>query len=332
MQTVYKPGSFITFVDGKATTFTKDNPFFAKVVDLYKAKKWDKIREYFDLKNYVFKFTQGRVKVGDNVVLFDDKEIHNEVGNRIIQFLKESVDIAPLCKFLENLMSNPEEHVKEDLFLFLENNQLPVTEDGGFIAYKLVKDDYSPYYHSGEERYKVGSEVTFPREKCYNGRTECGGQGLYFGRKEYWNGSFDDEGRYTGSGKMLIVKIMPQDVTSVPSGEQGRKGVCCKMTVLNHYESVVDDVYNRAVFGIKEYVRPEVVEEMNNISEALEDEIIADEYIEKVAQKIHNSYKPAKPARKIMRDAKGHFLSKRAMLARMPKRDKNGRFIAKKRR
>jgi hypothetical protein len=320
LKTVYKPGSFITFVDNKATTFTKDNPFFDRIVELYKEKKWDEIKDYFNLKNYVFKYSNGRIKVGDEVVLYDNKEVHNEIATRILQFLKEGIDIAPLCLFLENLWNNPEEHVRQDLFLFLENNQLPITDDGGFVAYKLVKNDYSPYYMSGmKERYHVGFDVTYPREQCYNGRTECGGGGLYFARKEYWSSvSFDEQNRYSGDGRMLIVKIMPQDVTSVPAGEGGRKGICCKMYVLNEYESVKQKVVDKAVFS----VRPEAQDIINKVSEVLEDDI--EDCIISAPVSIK------KQSRKIMRDSKGHFLSKKSIVAKMPKRDKSGRFLAKK--
>lgn len=329
MQTIYKPDSFITFVDfgpnssNKTTTFTKDNPFYAKVVELYKHKKFDEIKNYFDLKNYVFKYSQGRVKVGDNFVLYDDKEIHNEVGKRILQFLKEGIDIDLLVKFLENLMQNPEEHVKEDLFKFLENNKLPITDDGGFIAYKLVKDDYSPYYQSdASERYYVGTTVKLDRSICAKGREECGGASLYFARQEYWNGKFDEQNRYTGDGRMLIVKIMPQNVVSVPLGEDGRKGKCCEMEVLSEYESMRNKVMDHAVFSVKQ---PEIVDENMPDNEAFTDSIdeeSPEQVISEVIEKIDKLYQPK-------RDNKGRFISKKAS---MPKRDKFGRFIPKRKR
>jgi len=235
--TIYKADSFITFIDGRSITFTKEHPLFKKVVELYQKQKWNDIRQYFSMANYIARASHGKISVYDDVVYYDGEVVHNHVAKRIIDMLSQGFDILPMVKFLDKLMRNPEHYIRQDLFLFMEKNHLAITSDGDIVAFKLTNEDGSPFYYSSSSiRYEVGKEVSMPRGECYRGRDECGGAGLYVGNREYWGVHFDSMNRYNGPGRMFICRVSPEDVTSVPIIENGRKLICCRLFILDEYE------------------------------------------------------------------------------------------------
>ena len=61
------------------------------------------------------------------------------------QFLDQGHPITPLVNFWKLLMLNPAEHVKRDLYSFMDQYEFPITDSGYFIAYKSVKKTDKTY-------------------------------------------------------------------------------------------------------------------------------------------------------------------------------------------
>lgn len=60
------------------------------------------------------------------------------LSNRIIEFLDNSLPVDALAKFWESCLKNPHYVAVQELFAFLEENKLPLTDDGGFLGYKKL--------------------------------------------------------------------------------------------------------------------------------------------------------------------------------------------------
>jgi len=60
------------------------------------------------------------------------------LGDKIMDFLDNGLPIEPLIKFWESCLRNPHFIAVKELFSFLECNNLPITEDGGFLGYKKL--------------------------------------------------------------------------------------------------------------------------------------------------------------------------------------------------
>lgn len=245
----FKPGAFLQVVTDRPYTISVNDAFYEQAVEAYKAKNYEDMLNFMSRPRMIAKYSAGAVKVFDGVVMWNGKEVHNYISNRILQFLTEGIDLGPIVNFLNDLMNNPEERVKESLFRFLEVNELALTEDGGFLAYKLTQSNGRPYYQTNSDIvYSVGAVPEMPREEVSTDPAECGGPGLYFGNKGYWNRLFDKENRYIGDGKMFLVKIMPSWVVSIPHIEAKTKGRAYKMEVIAEYETVRETVHaNRVV-------------------------------------------------------------------------------------
>lgn len=64
--------------------------------------------------------------------------IPSTLADKIMDFLDNGLPVNPLVKFWESCLKNPHYVAVEELFHFLERNNLPITDDGGFLGYKKL--------------------------------------------------------------------------------------------------------------------------------------------------------------------------------------------------
>lgn len=318
---IYKKNSFITvLLNNKPYTVLSSEPIFADVVSAWKSQDVELLESLVNKPKLIEKYSEGNIKVYDGVITYKNAPVKNYMVDKIFEFMADGLDFMPLVRFLDSLMANPSKEVQEDLYFFLEANQMAITEDGGFLAYKLVRENGSPYYqHSSNIVYRLGETYEMKREDVSQTRAECYGAGLYFGNKGYWNNNFDDQNRYTGDGKMFIVKLMPEWVVSIPSAEAQTKGRAYKMVVVAEYESVREVIHENKVV--------EIVDEDDNLDDefffnSIEQDNKVTEYLRK-DNPVKFTIKP-KPPTNLRRDKFGRFIKKTA-----PRRDNKGRFSSK---
>src|SRR5205823_903048 len=86
----------------------------------------------------------------------------NVVVDRIFQFIEQGLPYKPLLAFLKRLQANPSRRSVEELYKFLEHKALPITEDGFFLGYKGVTDEYRDV-HTRKFDNRVGKTNEMPR-------------------------------------------------------------------------------------------------------------------------------------------------------------------------
>lgn len=325
MKTVKTPGVIftnrvLTVIADKAYSITTSDSRFQKAVDFVKNKNWNDFFNLMDKPAAIARYSKGRVKVYNDEIHYDDKPVHGVIADRIIKFMNDGFDFAPLVAFLDNLYLNMDEDIRNKLYLFLENNSLAITERGSFLAFKLVREDGSPIYNSGGtflnengewvKNYQVGKKFFYPRERIVKTDGECSTEGLYVGNKNYWNNQFDENNNYTGNGRMLIAEVYPQHVCNVPHAD-ATKIVVCELNVIDEYKTIVRKA-NSSFFGDLDSVKISDDSEVKDwdFDGAGLDDIFDDKPVSKTGPK---------------RDSKGRFVK-----AVQPVRDTKGRFAAKK--
>lgn len=204
-----------------------------------------------------------RVSFKGNALLFDGDEINNSLTRTIIRLSSEDGDGNPskLVKFLENLMNNPNEHSREQLYDWVSPRDITITADGHFLAYKGVNEDLTSkrsgpgIVNSVEFEYAAldnspGNVLEFARSKV-DSRSDVGcSVGLHAGTYEYASD-------YAGSfGKLVLVKINPRDVVSVPTDCEAQKLRVSRYEVIEVIENKIErvlfedteDVFDEDVF------------------------------------------------------------------------------------
>mgnify|MGYP001209914887 CR=1 FL=1 len=61
------------------------------------------------------------------------------------EFIEKDIPLTPLVNFWKLTMLNPADHVKRDLYNFMDQYEFPITDSGYFIAYKSVKKTNKTY-------------------------------------------------------------------------------------------------------------------------------------------------------------------------------------------
>jgi hypothetical protein len=244
----------VTFEDGKSFSLDDTQPIFVKLKEAVRAKDGLKARKLVNAAEEVGAWSDGKLIVDkhDNV-LYDGKHIHPKMHARMLKMVREKAPVGHLVKFLDNLYQNPRAESIQDLYEFMEANNLPLTEDGYFLAFKTVRNDYKDH-HTGQIDNSVGQTVFIDRSKCEFNRNQTCSTGLHFCGHEYIG--------VMPSGKVMLVKVNPRDVTSIPTDYNNRKGRCCEYTVLSEvrYGEKLDGVFLKSTVNTRTVVdkhRPE---------------------------------------------------------------------------
>ena len=160
--TIKTNGSVTLYLNGECMTIATDHPNYSKIVDALKVKKFDEIENLVNVGRAVEKYAKGQVRIENGSVFFGAFELHNTLTNRVLKMMNEGFKFDHMLKFLENLLQNPSNRAVNETYTFLENYGLPITDDGCFLAYKAVNNDYKDIY-SGKVDNSIGSTPTMPR-------------------------------------------------------------------------------------------------------------------------------------------------------------------------
>jgi hypothetical protein len=217
-------GNNITVVIGNTPhTISKTHITYNKVLDAIKAQDWVTVKDVIEPKKVVLNYGKGNVSVKGETLFWKGKELNTGLATRMIAMLQDGFPIEPMVNFMENLYANPSKQAVTELYGFLEKNNLPITPDGYFLAYKKVRADYLDV-HSGTMDNSVGRVVEMERHEVDDNRNNTCSTGLHFCGQSYLK-SF-------GGDRVVIVKINPADVVSIPSDYNDAKGRACRYEVI----------------------------------------------------------------------------------------------------
>lgn len=233
--------NIILVIDGKSHTISKDTHIaYGKIVDALKNQEWDEIRDLVSPKVVLTKFGSGNITIDGNKLLWKGQPFHNALASRMIEMYKDGFPIEPMVAFMENLMENPSKRSVDQVYGFLEKNSLPITEDGYFLAFKRVRNDYLDI-HSGTISNHVGAIVEMDRNMVDDNPDSHCSVGLHFCSESYL-------GHFGSSGQpVMILKINPADVVSIPTDYNGAKGRCMRYEVVGEVEGDASQAFSSVV-------------------------------------------------------------------------------------
>ena len=136
----------ICFSDGSMAPIPKENPMYKAVVGLLAKHKYTEVADAVDVASKIKKASDGKFYVLDGLVWIDGESLPDTLSKRLIGFAEANLPTDSLEKFWANLKLNPSLRSKEHLYAFLDHNNIPLTEDGCFIAYKRVDTDFKDCY------------------------------------------------------------------------------------------------------------------------------------------------------------------------------------------
>lgn len=178
-------------------------------------------------------------------VTYRGRRIVGHLERRILDIAAQGLDVKPWKRFVERVFANPLDSARNELNLFLENADLPITPDGCFLAYKRVSGEYLDL-HSHTFDNSVGKTVSMPRQDVDTNRDRTCSRGLHFCAQGYLR-SFGSGGQ----NRIVIVKIDPADVVAIPSDYNNMKGRTWKYEVVGEIDLADETV--KVEWGVIDY-------------------------------------------------------------------------------
>jgi hypothetical protein len=255
---IIKDDSIMVFCNGVPLLFGKNHPNFNKVKKGLDSLSEGEITTLHNIKQSIQTFANGKIKLIDGEFYFDKEKVNNSLTKRIIKMMNDEFDVEPMIKFLTNLLTNPSKRAIDELYLFLEQNNLPITSDGYFLAYKKVTSDFKDIYTNSIDN-SIGSKPKMKRSFVEDDRETTCSTGLHFASLEYLpNYGTSNKSDY----KVIVIKINPRDVVSIPKDYNNAKGRCCQYEVLmEHIGGQTVDTLSKLVVtsekgNVKSKVKP----------------------------------------------------------------------------
>lgn len=233
------------FVNGKPFMIPTDHINYDNIIEALKNKEWDNILDLVDVKKFIEKVSFGDVVITeDDEVYYKNKKVNEYLANHIISLTQNNLPIDSIINFTEKLMENPDISVRNDLYKWLENGNTPIYDDGDFVAYKVVLDDFKSCHDNNFDN-TPGKIVKMNREDCDNNRNNTCSSGLHFCSYDYLSGF--------GAGhigrSVVLLKINPKNVVAIPNDYNMTKGRACEYFVSQEieYEKIKEEIEGELV-------------------------------------------------------------------------------------
>lgn len=213
----------------RALELNKTGEFTAE--DVIKASKYEGVADWINSYAGVNDINTNPIKFENGVFFFNDKPLPKTICDRIKEVAKEGNDPTPILKFCERFMQNPSQRSIDQLWSFLDRGGIPFDTDGCFLAYKAVKEDLKDCY-TGTIDNSVGKVIKMDRSLVNDDPNAHCHTGLHVGALDYV--------REFGP-RILIVKVDPKNVVSVPNDYNCMKMRVCEYTVIGYYANKLND-------------------------------------------------------------------------------------------
>lgn len=241
-------GSSVTvIVSGKSKSVDKTHPNFVKIIEAIKANDESEVNRLIDIADTLNKMNLGNLNVidGKKVVHNSGEVLPLHLEQRILEYIDLGLDALPLSNFFDNLMQNPSYRAVNELYDFLEVAKMPITEDGCFVAYKKVREDYLDIY-SGTMSNAVGKVCEMPRFKVDEDSDRTCSTGLHVCSFEYLQHFGSSQG-----DRVVLCKINPRDVVAIPKDYNNTKMRVCRYEVVDEFNMTEGEKLE--ICGIQNY-------------------------------------------------------------------------------
>ena len=308
MTYIITSNSIVFFSDGKPIKVQKDAPEYPRLMkcfDLIESEQDNAINAI--LKEKTEKFVREGFEIDPTQVVYNGERLPTALADKVRSIAHEGLPVNLFKNFWESLQENPSANSVRQLYDFLAYRSLPITSDGCFIAYKGVqKDGWSCHGNkhtkvlqgevdsAGKIKNNVGDTIEVLRRDVDDERSNHCSFGLHVGSLAYAE-SF--------APKVLVVKVNPKNVVSVPDD------CSCQKCRVSEYQ-VIDSFDSEIFASVTDSDGNPIESEEDLEHQEFVDRIQA--YLEKKArqgfdqvsvQSIQNSFSPEYPSRIRVLDA-----------------------------
>lgn len=229
--------------NGETHIVARGSTYADKLISALKEGRNEEVPGLVSAKSRIENFSEKTFTVESGEILVNGIKAPEALGKKILKFANDGLPYQPLVKFAENLQRNPSARSVEELFLFLEKNEVPLTNHGTFIAYKRVRADFKDIY-TGTFDNSPGAIVAMPREEVDPDANKTCSVGLHVANFTYAHQHYASKDASTDV--ILEIEVDPADVVSVPTDYSN-----AKMRVSRYQVLGVIDKQHSADLGLR---------------------------------------------------------------------------------
>ena len=247
MNYIINSTAIVFFFDNKPVKVEKTAPEYTRILsafDLPSGQQEEVINAI--LNERVGEYEKDGFTISPESVSYDGETLPDILADKVRAIAAEGLPVKLFANFWENLNNNPSASSVRELYDFLAYKELPITEDGFFIAYKGVASNglsvcgntktkvlQGIVDNSGKIQNNVGDTIEVKRWDVDDNRDNGCSFGLHVGSMDYAT---------TWGEKTLVVKVNPADVVSVPTDCGCQKCRVSKYEVIDSYENEIKSV------------------------------------------------------------------------------------------
>jgi hypothetical protein len=305
--------AIILFINGKNIRVEKTDRKYPKILQVFQLPKDQQESEVESILNTIVKVdkvieeTEGFDIQGEEI-FYKGEKLPKAFSDKVLSIIADGLPLEHFEKFWENLEKNPSSKSIEELTQFLDYKELPITEDGCFLAYKGVQSDYFSSHGNTETKVlqgtvnssghilnSVGAVIEVRRRDVDDDRNKHCSKGLHCGSLEYARGF---------ASRLVVVKVNPADVVSVPSDYDCQKCRVSKYEVISDFveeitASVVDEDGTDSIVVSEVRERNEFIDRVERYLSNKNDE----GFDEVTLRQIQNSFSPGWATKQQVLDA-----------------------------
>jgi hypothetical protein len=228
MKYILTSNTVTVFAANRPMVVNRDHHKWDDIIEAIKADDEETVVRLINMAEVIKDYVIGDdIELKHNQVFYRGRPLHNGLTKRLIQMRDDGFPIYHLLKFLSNVVQNPSNSAVEELYDFLEVCNLPITEDGHFVAYKRIQADWTDV-HSGKYDNSVGNTVSMERCMVDDRRENTCSHGLHVCSLDYL--------AHFGGERLVLCKVNPKDVVSIPSDYANTKMRVCQYEVIQELE------------------------------------------------------------------------------------------------
>lgn len=229
MKYIINATGIVFFHQNKPIKIDKSSVQYLRIIKAFDLPEDEQEAAIFEiLDQSAGSFERDGFKITPEEVIYKGEELPEALANKVRAIAEEGLPVSLFGNFWDNLQRNPSANSVRELYDFLSYKELPITEDGCFLAYKgLSKNGWSI---SGNKKTKVikgkvdgsgkiyngvGEEIEVRRWDVDDNREHHCSYGLHVGSLAY--------AEDFAQGMVVVVKINPKDVVSVPKDYECQK-------------------------------------------------------------------------------------------------------------
>jgi len=311
--------AIILFVNGKSVRIEKTDVRYPRIIatfDLPKEEQEAAVEAIVTPVTATLNKIKGAegFEIVDGDVFYKNQKLPAALSAKVASIITDGLPVTHFEKFWENLQLNPSSTSVNELMDFLEYKELPITDDGHFLAYKGVEVDFwsrsgnpdtvvlqGTVDSKGRILNNIGDTIEVQRRDVDDNRFNHCSHGLHVGSLDYARGF---------APKLIVVKVNPADVVSVPNDYSCQKARVSKYVVLSEYvDEITASVTDSEGVPLAESKKQQDVDlrdarsEFVNRVEKYLDRKSDEGYSEVTVRQIQNSFSPEYPSRQKVYDA-----------------------------